>query len=218
MKYVLPFASLVLVPLALFTGCPAIDDGDRPPEVESFDIMQTLADYLSGEFDSSQQVSDDPSYYEIQLITCAVDAPELGGRVLYVEQASMDTPTQPYRQRLYVLHGDAEAGTAGTTIFELADPLAAVGLCDDDEVASFDDADASEREGCGVELTWHEQDGTLEGGTLGLACSSSLGGASYATSEILLTGDRIESWDRGFDAVDAQVWGATAGPYVFDRR
>ena len=219
MKYVLPLAPLALLALALCTGCPVADDDDSgQPDVESFDIVQTLADYLSGEFDSSQQAADHPSYYSIQLITCEVHAPDLGEHVLYVEQATMDAPTQPYRQRLYALHGDAEAGTAGTTIYELTAPQATVGLCEDDQVASLEADEAVEREGCGVELTWDEQDETFEGGTVGQECGSTLNGASYATSEILLTGGLVESWDRGFDAAGAQVWGAVDGPYLFVRR
>ncbi len=216
--------ALRLVPLALLllcTACPTVGDDDdsvQEPEVETFDIVETLADYLSGEFDSSAQAAEDFQYYSIQLITCPVEAPELGDVVLYVEQASMSSPDEPYRQRLYVLHGDSEEGTAGTTIYELTAPWAAVGLCDEDEVAEYGADEAIERTGCGVELTWDEQEEIFEGGTVGHDCSSSLGGASHATSEILLTGDVIESWDRGFDAAGVQVWGATAGAYVFDRR
>ena len=220
MKNALALLTLLALVLALCTACPVGDDDDDSalPEDETFDIAAALADYLSGEFDSSQQAGEDAQYFEIQLITCAVEAPELGERVLYVEQAAMDTPTQPYRQRLYVLHGDADSGTAGTVIYELAAPGQAIGLCDDDEVASFEAADAVERPGCGVELDWSAEEEEFEGGTVGQECLSDYGGASYATSEILLTGDRIESWDRGFDATDSQVWGATAGPYRFDRR
>jgi hypothetical protein len=29
--------------------------------------------------------------------------------------------------------------------------------------------------------------------------------------------DRLESWDRGFDAAGVQVWGSEKGPYVFVR-
>jgi hypothetical protein len=28
----------------------------------------------------------------------------------------------------------------------------------------------------------------------------------------------MESWDRGYDVDDRQVWGARTGPYVFERR
>ena len=36
-----------------------------------------------------------------------------------------------------------------------------------------------------------------------------------ATSEVVVSPGRIESWDRGFDAEGAQVWGAEKGAYVF---
>jgi hypothetical protein len=52
---------------------------------------------------------------------------------------------------------------------------------------------------------------------VGKGCGSTLNGASYATSEVLLESTLLLSWDRGFDARDQQVWGATAGGYVFDR-
>lgn len=219
MKPVVALLPLFLLAVALCTACPVVEEPDpEEPEAEAFDIVQTLADYLSGEFDSSVQASEDFQYYEIQLTTCRVDAPELGDHVLYVEQASMDSPGQPYRQRLYGLHGDAGTGTAGTTIYELMEPGWAIGLCGDDEVATYAAGDVFERPGCGVVLDWDADTEEFEGGTVGKQCLSDYGGAAYATSEILLTGDRIDSWDRGFDAFDSQVWGATAGPYRFDRR
>jgi hypothetical protein len=39
-----------------------------------------------------------------------------------------------------------------------------------------------------------------------------------ATSVVVLRANGFSSWDRGFNAVDMQVWGATAGPYLFARR
>jgi hypothetical protein len=36
-----------------------------------------------------------------------------------------------------------------------------------------------------------------------------------ATSEVVVSPGRIESWDRGFDAEGVQVWGAEKGAYVF---
>jgi len=58
----------------------------------------------------------------------------------------------------------------------------------------------------------------FEGGTVGEGCESTLSGATYATSEVTLDASTLESWDRGYDAEGTQVWGATAGPYVFDRK
>ena len=55
------------------------------------------------------------------------------------------------------------------------------------------------------------------GGTVGTGCASTLRGAAYATSEVELFPDRLETWDRGYDAGGAQAWGATGSGYVFDR-
>jgi len=40
-------------------------------------------------------------------------------------------------------------------------------------------------------------------------------GASYASSEVTLTATELNTWDRGYDAGGAQVWGSTKGPYRF---
>jgi len=72
------------------------------------------------------------------------------------------------------------------------------------------------KEGCAV-LLKRVSDALFEGGTIGNGCTSDLRGASYATSEVTLTPDKLISWDRGFDAEGNQVWGATRGGYVFDR-
>ena len=53
------------------------------------------------------------------------------------------------------------------------------------------------------------------GSTQGKGCSSTLGGASYATSQVTVTPLELRSWDQGFDAAGKQVWGAEKGPYVF---
>jgi len=57
----------------------------------------------------------------------------------------------------------------------------------------------------------------FEGSTVGEGCGSSLRGAAYATSEVELWPTYLRTWDRGFDARGEQVWGATEGPYVFER-
>jgi hypothetical protein len=70
------------------------------------------------------------------------------------------------------------------------------------------------REGCAVILT-QQADGTYTGSTDGDSCKSNLRGAAYATSEVTIMPGKIVSWDRGFDASGAQVWGAEKGGYVF---
>ena len=59
--------------------------------------------------------------------------------------------------------------------------------------------------------------GAFEGSTVENECVSTLRGAAYATSEVTVSRERLTSWDRGFDAGGGQVWGATEGPYIFDK-
>lgn len=208
-----------LFPLALaaaLVGCPTSETPDDPEP--TFDAVGTLEQNLVGVFDSEQQSIDDPQYYAIQLITCPVEAPELGDHVVYVEQAVMENADQPYRQRLYVLGGDDTSETATTTVYALVDPTAAIGLCDDDALTTFAEADVTLRNGCGVVMEWDADEEAFIGGTADDSCESTMNGASYATAEVWIGADRITSWDRGFDADGEQVWGAVAGPYEFLRR
>jgi hypothetical protein len=146
---------------------------------------------------------------------CPVDAPELGPRVLYVEQAVAGSESAPYRQRLYVVEPAEAAGSAVSRVFELADPASFVGQCARAERRSVSASEASEKVGCAVTLAWDGEH--FEGGTTGTACASERSGASYTSSEVTLDERLLASWDRGFDASGTQVWGATAGPYEFDR-
>ena len=63
-----------------------------------------------------------------------------------------------------------------------------------------------------------EGGGKFVGSTNGKECESTMNGATYATTEVTLTSKQLLSWDRGYDARDKQVWGATMGPYKFDRK
>lgn len=204
---------------------PAADATDEMAEVDAsggadaaveLSTADQLALYLTGRFDSEAQSQQDVSYYAIQLIMCPVDVPELGVRVLYVEQAQMAKPSQPYRQRLYVVEPGDAPDTAVSNIYELANPAAVVGLCDDPASLTLTADDATEKVGCAVLMQWKGDH--FEGGTQGKDCASDLNGASYATSEVVLDETTLTSWDRGLDAQDEQVWGAVSGPYVFDRK
>ncbi len=204
--------------IALSTTLAACPTQDHPTEVEpTFEMVGALEQSLIGVFDSEQQSIDDPQYFAIQLVTCPVEAPDLGDDVVYVEQAMLDNVAAPYRQRLYVLDGDDEAETAMTTVFALVDPSAAIGLCDGD-LTTFAADDVTLRSGCGVSMDWDSGDEAFVGGTADRSCESTMNGASYATAEVWIGASRITSWDRGFDVNDDQVWGAVAGPYEFLRR
>mgnify|MGYP002630446585 CR=1 FL=1 len=206
------------IPLVLavgLTGCVTV--GVPVDDDPLFDAVATLGQNLVGVFDSEEQSIDDPRYFAVQLVTCSVHAPDLGDDVVYVEQALAENPGAPYRQRVYVLDGDNLSKTATTTVHALVDPDAAIGLCDGDLV-TFDASDVILRTGCGVVMEWDAADEAFVGGTADTSCESTMNGASYATSEVWVGRDRIDSWDRGFDVDGEQVWGAEAGAYQFLRR
>ncbi|MEZ4296897.1 MAG: chromophore lyase CpcT/CpeT [Polyangiaceae bacterium] len=174
--------------------------------------------YLTGEFDSKNQAKSDPNnYLPIHLLTCPIDIPELGTRLLHVEQALIQSGViqPPYRQRIYVVTDGADPATQAVShVWEFNAPAKFTGFCDGSGQKATA-ADLVERDGCRVELTWMTDH--FEGSTPGKECLSDFQGATYATSKVNVFDNRIESWDQGWDATDKQVWGAVKGPYVFDR-
>ena len=97
------------------------------------------------------------------------------------------------------------------------DPAAVVGAwADVSLLAELTPEDLELRAGCTVYLTF-DGAGRFFGGTEGHGCASGLRGAAYATSEVVVSPGRIESWDRGFDEGGNQVWGAEKGAYLFLR-
>ena len=207
---------------------PGDDGGSLRPstDVATEEIAAKLALWLTGRFDTKRQAAQDNTYREISLDICEVSS-DLGPRSLYVEQAVIGAA--PYRQRLYVVE-PIDAKSARSLVYELENPKAAVGLCAREQKPSFSVADAVPRPGCFVEMHWvtdhfqgHTPDASWDGAKFvsnpnGERCASSLQGASYAASAVELRADRLLSWDRGFDDKGKQVWGATKGPYEFDRQ
>jgi hypothetical protein len=206
---------------------PSPDGGSIAAATPEDAIASRLFAWLEGKFDSSEQAQADETYFAISLTTCRVELPALGARVLYIEQAKVGVA--PYRQRLYVVEG-IDAATARSRVFEANDPSPLVGLCAATARPALAAADFVERVGCSVEMHWtgsrfegHTSDARwtgsgFEADPAGVRCPSSLNGASFATTETTLERDRLRSWDRGFDAKNEQVWGATKGGYEFKRR
>lgn len=206
---------LALIPL--LAACPSTPTETVPLPATPFDAVATFADYLTGHFDSRTQSEADPQFFAIQLTTCPVEAPELGDTVLYVEQAVMDTPSAPYRQRLYSVTGGRVDDEVRSVVHTLSDPAGAVGACDRPDRA-FPPGSYALRPGCDVLARWEPAEQRFVGGTEGDGCASALGEAVYATSEVVVERDLLQSWDRGFSADGEQAWGTVAGPYRFVRR
>ena len=153
----------------------AEEDGATVPmdEQQAAEMNTRLSlafEYLTGLFNSQAQSERNYAYFNVQLAACEVNAPELGDRVLYLEQAMMSNASEPYRQRLYVIRDNGD-GRVVSDVYSLYDAASAVGLCDRDEVAEFTPAQVGLRQGCSVYLT--QEGDTFVGGTCLLYTSPS---------------------------------------------
>jgi CpeT protein len=200
-----------------YTFPPSMAVVDAGPSGPTADAL--LFSYLNGVYDTADQAKTSPEFFEIHLSVCPVQAPELGPRVLYVEQAVSTSLGAPYRQRLYVVDmvPNGRPNEARSQVLELTNPKAVIGLCNQ-KVAQLSKADTIDRPGCSVTMWWDESAQSFTGATTGKECLSTLNGATYATAEVTLTKTGFNSLDRGWSKDDVQVWGSTKGPYQFVRR
>jgi len=200
--------SLALI-AALLTGCAST--GER---TDGSDLAR-LGEWMTGSFSSLAQSKADADYHAIRLHMARIWPERTDGYWLYVEQAVARAMDHPYRQRVYqVTHVGGDLYES--RVFELPDPKARIGAhALAAPLADLSPADLVIREGAAIIL--RRAKNAFVGSTLGRQCLSDFGGATFATSEVEITPDRIVSWDRGFDAAGRQVWGAVKSGYIFDR-
>ncbi|MBV6647044.1 MAG: chromophore lyase CpcT/CpeT [Cyclobacteriaceae bacterium] len=176
--------------------------------------LDALQDIMTGHFSSEAQSRQDSNFFHITLHMYPIWK-DKDGKWLYVEQASATQQDKPYRQRVYQLT-EEDGGLLVSKVYSLENEDKFVGKWQfEGFFDQFDTGILKEREGCAVYLK--KTDKGFEGATKDKMCTSTLRGASWASSKVTITKDRIVSWDQGFDADDNQVWGATSGGYVFDR-
>lgn len=185
--------------------------------------VSEAARLMTGAFTSHEQSVRDLEYRDIQLHVTAIwpDLSSESQRWLYVEQAAAESLDKPYRQRIYRLTQGSLPSQVVSEVFEL--PGGATGAAryagmwrTPEAFTLLNPPQLKRREGCAVYLR-RIGPGVFEGETAGSSCWSSLQGAEYATSQVLLNRSGLMSWDRGFDAAGKQVWGAVKGPYEFKR-
>lgn len=201
--------TIILSGFLLTSSCtkePATQSGD-PELAELFSLMQ-------GSFNSLSQSVSNPDYFNISLHMYPIWFDR--GNWLYVEQAMFDRQEAPYRQRIYEVRRDS-LGQLESVIYTIPNEADFVQKWNQPQAFESLTPDMLEkREGCSVFLN-RVQDNYFTGSTIEGACPSDLRGATYATSVVAIYEGRMVSWDRGFDSAGNQVWGATAGGYIFER-
>ncbi|GGI82784.1 chromophore lyase CpcT/CpeT [Shewanella gelidii] len=176
-----------------------------------------LVQWMQGHFNSEQQSIDDKDFFNIHLNMKQI-WPQYRDSWLYVEQAAASHLYKPYRQRVYRVTALSETKFA-SKVYTFDNPLSFAGAYKKEApFASLTPKDLTEKQGCTVFLTWDEASQSFSGSTDKKSCLSQLRGATYATSEVTVTADKIVSWDRGWNGDDQQVWGAVKSGYEFLKR
>lgn len=207
------FCAVLLLSFLLPFGCAGDRSADTPAPDEE---LARLAAWLSGSFSSAAQAERDVSYFDIRIHAVRIWNDRADGAWIYLEQAAADSLDRPYRQRVYHVTR-LGADLFESRVFALEEPLQYAGRWrEETPLTELAPGDLLPREGCAVLLRAIDAD-SFSGSTLGRLCTSSLRGASYATSEVVVQAGGLTSWDRGYDADGAQVWGAEDGPYAFER-
>lgn len=199
----------------LLMAVPAVWLAAEPQAPQSTKVAE-VARLLTGDFSSAEQAKGDKDYLVIHLHMRPIWKTRTDGPWFYVEQAAATAVDKPYRQRIYQLVQRAD-GNVESLVYTFDEPLRLAGAWRQPErLDALSPSDLKLRSGCAV-LLERKPDGTYAGATVGKACASDLRGAAYATSVVTLGAGEFVSWDRGYNATDVQVWGATAGPYIFRR-
>lgn len=200
---------IVVLPLLFFS---AILYSSESPENNDLDL---LLSYMEGSFNSHEQSVNDSDYFDVRLEMKRIWLNREDGYWFYVEQAISDYLDRPYRQRVYRLY--ESTGKIASDIYELENSENFIGAHHDVSVFdSLNPADLIYRTGCTVYLEKFS-DTEFRGGTLDDNCISTLRGAAYATTEVVIKPDMMISWDRGFNSEGEQVWGTDKGGYRFQK-
>ena len=178
--------------------------------------LEQLSYTMAGSYTSAEQAKADSSYFEIELEMVRIWPKRRDGAWFYVEQATASSKDKPYRQRVYHLR-EVNDSTFISRILTIKGGASFFGAYKDPvKLATLSPDSLVALEGC--DITLHRRGNTYVGSTEQGRCPSTREGASYTTSEVVLGADRMVSWDRGWDATGAQVWGATKGGYIFVKR
>ena len=176
--------------------------------------LKKLAKIMSGTFSSFEQSKTDSTFFHISLRMEPIWKRAKDGYWLYVEQAMASAKDKPYRQRVYHLYVQDDT-TLVSKVYEIQNPKEVINAwTDKSKLDLITREKLIDRQGCSIYLQ-KTKEGYFKGSTPGKDCLSTLRGATYATSEVVINKDSIVSWDRGWDKDNKQVWGAVKNGYIF---
>lgn len=213
-KKLIPIILLILFVAISLLACK----GEDIDPFEDDDFL-LLSSYMTGDFDSEQQHTDDSNFAHVDVRMKRIWADDTDCVWMYVEQGI--DGYNPYRQRVYQLGklGDNEFVSKIYGFKSDSDKNNAVGAWqDEDPLSDLTISNFSYKTGCDVFIS-KEEDGSFHGETDGENCTTTYQGQPaytitevYVTSEYLQSEDKIINQDTGY-----QIGGSFHGPYMFDK-
>lgn len=185
------------------------------PEIQKDIVFDELITMMTGSFNSERQATIDTNYRDITLHMYPI-WPEREGKWMYIEQSLTENQEEPYRQRIYKFSRENDSNIR-SDIYTI--PNEGLWACKWHTPEFFDRLlleSLQHRNGCEV-LIIKTPENTFIGKTNDKNCTSEINGATYTTSEMVISEKQIMTWDRGFNEKDSLVWGAKKGGYEYDK-
>jgi CpeT protein len=197
--------------LVIFLLISSFVNAQKKLNQQDLDVLKT---YMVGSFNSALQAKNDSDFYEIHLHMAPIWENRKDGFWMYVEQAIVTDLNKPYRQRIYHVSLINDS-TILSEVLEMKSPLRFAGAYKNIALLDKLTSDSLEaRKGCGIFLH-ARNNGSFVGSTNKQDCLSTMRGATYATSEVIISKQMLVSWDRGWDTQSKQMWGAVKSGYQF---
>lgn len=171
---------------------------------------------LEGTFSSKKQSEKDPSFHHVNLSNTRIweDKKEVW---FYQELYNPNRTTSIYNQRIIQVKR-LDSFTISSTSFIIPDAKKYVnGWKNKDIFDSLTIKDLKKREGCDVFFR-KKTSSIFLGKTKNKTCQSIFRKEMvFITSVVVLSDEKITSWDRGYDEKNRQVWGKIQEPYAYDK-
>lgn len=156
----------------------------KPLGGKTSEDLDSLLKWTEGTFSNSVQVGVDSSYDLVTIDSKRIWKSRKPGGWFIVRIIRHDSLSAKTLSK-YVYHvSSVEEGMFEITIFSLSEAMAKADDMNED-IEHFSVRDLAQRSGC--ELYLQAADRTFIGGTHGTACPSSVPGASYSTTELLIS-------------------------------
>lgn len=186
--------------------------------------LQTIAEWLAGEFDNQEQAIADPVWFvHLRLWHRPLPFRVEGNPAFLAEQANMLDPENPYRQRVLILQppsatNESDVGQVEYRAFRQPQQVKGAGA-HPECLQTLRPEDLLSLPGCILRLSASGQGFKAEPPSEARCFFQYEGKTRQVVLGFEVEAQRFRSFDRGVDPENGRgLWGALMGPYQFTKR